>query len=184
MDSKQLIYPEHSTLWTWDSLAGHLHKTYMRGRYATLRIQCFKHFNCLVGLLDPNLYTFSYTRSRSNLLFTMILTISSRIFQPESHRPIRDHAEFLLGRALLACDSAVESIWAIICLYHWKDANDNRGYTLIGFALRLAASADWNMTRRSVSCHTEGLDEATELQVRQRRDKHRVWLAIGNIDRT
>ncbi|KAH7250865.1 hypothetical protein BKA59DRAFT_553522 [Fusarium tricinctum] len=143
-----------------------------------------KHFNCLVGLLDPNLYTFSYTRSRSNLLFTMILAISSRIFQPESHRRIRDHAEFLLGRVLLACDPAVENIWAIICLHHWKDANDMRGYTLIGFALRMAASADWNSTPRSASCHAEGLDESTELQVRQRRDVHRVWLALRNIDTT
>ncbi|KAF5635804.1 hypothetical protein F52700_5116 [Fusarium sp. NRRL 52700] len=141
----------------------------------------FKHFNCLVGLLDPNLYTFSYTRSRSSLLFTMILTISSRIFQPEPHRHIRDHAESLLGRALLACDSAIENIWAIICMYHWKDANDTRGYTLIGFALRMAASAEWNMTRRSVSYETH---ESGELQVRQRRDKDRVWLALGNIDRT
>ncbi|KAF4473607.1 hypothetical protein FAGAP_12947 [Fusarium agapanthi] len=141
----------------------------------------FKHFNCLVGLLDPNLYTFSYTRSRSSLLFTMILTISSRIFQPESHRHIRDHAESLLGRALLACDSAIENIWAIICMYHWKDANDSRGYTLIGFALRMAASAEWNMTHRSVSYETH---ESLELQVRQRRDKDRVWLALGNIDRT
>ncbi|KAH7216975.1 uncharacterized protein BKA55DRAFT_697682 [Fusarium redolens] len=143
----------------------------------------FKHFNCLVGLLDPNLYTFSYTRSRSSLLVTMILTISSRIFQPESHRPIRDHAEFLLGQALLACDSAIENIWAIICMYHWKDANDTRGYTLIGFALRMAASAEWNMTRRSVSYDAQGLQDS-ELQVRQRRDKDRVWLALGNIDRT
>ncbi|KAF5545957.1 hypothetical protein FMEXI_5873 [Fusarium mexicanum] len=141
----------------------------------------FKHFNCLVGLLDPNLYTFSYTRSRSSLLFTMILTISSRIFQPESHRHIRDHTESLLGRALLACDSAIENIWAIICMYHWKDANDTRGYTLIGFALRMAASAEWNMTRRSVSYETH---ESGELQVRQKRDKDRVWLALGNIDRT
>ncbi|KAF5962547.1 protein priB [Fusarium bulbicola] len=141
----------------------------------------FKHFNCLVGLLDPNLYTFSYTRSRSSLLFTIILTISSRIFQPESYRHIRDHAESLLGRALLACDSAIENIWAIICMYHWKDANDTRGYTLIGFALRMAASAEWNMTRRSVSYETH---ESGELQVRQRRDKDRVWLALGNIDRT
>ncbi|KAF4943644.1 hypothetical protein FGADI_13271 [Fusarium gaditjirri] len=143
----------------------------------------FKHFNCLVGLLDPSLYTFSYTRSRSSLLFTMILTISSRIFQPESHRHIRDHAESLLGRALLACDSAVENIWAIICMYHWKDASDTRGYTLIGFALRMAASAEWNTTRRSVSYDTHGLQEEGELQVRQRRDKDRVWLALGNIDR-
>ncbi|KAF5667501.1 hypothetical protein FDENT_12093 [Fusarium denticulatum] len=111
----------------------------------------------------------------------MLLTISSRIFQPESHRHIREHAESLLGRALLACDSAIENIWAIICLYHWKDANDTRGYTLIGFALRMAASAEWNMTRRSVSYETH---ESGELQVRQRRDKDRVWLALGNIDRT
>lgn len=112
----------------------------------------------------------------------MILTISARVFQPESHRSIRDHAEFLLGRVLLACDSAVENIWAIICLHHWKDANDTRGYTLIGFALRMAASADWNTTSRDASCQSEGLDESTELQVRQRRDEHRVWLALRNID--
>ncbi|KAJ9414106.1 hypothetical protein FOXG_20646 [Fusarium oxysporum f. sp. lycopersici 4287] len=144
----------------------------------------FKHFNCLVGLLDPILYTFSYTRNKSSLLLTMILTISSRIFQPESHKPIRDHAEVLLGQALLACDSAIENIWAIICMYHWKDANDTRGYTLIGFALRMAASAEWNMTRRSISYDIQGLQDLGQLQVRQRRDKDRVWLALGNIDRT
>ncbi|ENH62828.1 Protein priB [Fusarium oxysporum f. sp. cubense race 1] len=118
------------------------------------------------------------------LLLTMIITISSRIFQPESHKPIRDHAEVLLGQALLACDSAIENIWAIICMYHWKDANDTRGYTLIGFALRMAASAEWNMTRRSVSYDIQGLQDLGQLQVRQRRDKDRVWLALGNIDRT
>ncbi|KAH6962707.1 hypothetical protein DER45DRAFT_590643 [Fusarium avenaceum] len=100
----------------------------------------------------------------------MILTISSRIFQPESHGRIRDHAELLLGKVLLACDSAVENIWAIICLYHWKDANDTR------------ASADWNTTSRDASCYSEGIDESTELQVRQRRDEHRVWLALRDID--
>ncbi|KAF4442068.1 hypothetical protein FACUT_2291 [Fusarium acutatum] len=142
----------------------------------------FKHFNYLVGLLDPSLYTFSYTRSRSSLLFTMILTISSRIFQPESHKPIRDHGEFVLAQALLACDSAIENIWAIICMYHWKEAKDTRGYTLIGFALRMAASAEWNMTRRSVSYDTHGLQELGELQVRQRRDKDRAWMMLGNID--
>ncbi|KAM0205508.1 hypothetical protein ACHAPA_008864 [Fusarium lateritium] len=113
----------------------------------------------------------------------MILTISSRTFQPESHLPIRDHAEFLLGKALLECDSAVENIWAILCLYHWKDASDARGYTQIGFALRMAASAEWNMTQRGVSYETERLDDSTELQVRQKRDKHRIWLTLGNIDR-
>ncbi|SCN70853.1 unnamed protein product [Fusarium fujikuroi] len=143
----------------------------------------FKHFNGLVGLLDPSLYTFTYTRSRSSLLFTMILTISSRIFQPESHKPIRDHAEFLLGQALLACDSAIENIWAIICIYYWKDVKDTRGYTLIGFALRMVASAEWNMSHQSVAYDTHGLHEPGELQVRQSRDKDRVWVMLGNVDR-
>ncbi|KAG4291786.1 hypothetical protein FPRO06_13039 [Fusarium proliferatum] len=104
----------------------------------------------------------------------MILTISSRIFQPESHKPIRDHAEFLLGQALLACDSAIENIWAIICMYHWKDVNDIRGYILIGFALRMAASAVWNMSDQSVAYDTHGIEQSGELQVRQRRDKDRM----------
>lgn len=113
----------------------------------------------------------------------MILTISSRIFQPESHRKLHDHAELLLGRVLVACDSAVENIWAIICLYHWNDTDDTRGYTLIGFALRMASSAYWYNTPPSVSCHAEGLDASTVLQVRQRRDEQRLWLALRNIDK-
>ncbi|KAF9776889.1 hypothetical protein IL306_004859 [Fusarium sp. DS 682] len=48
----------------------------------------------------------------------------------------------------------------------------------------MAASAEWNMTRRSVSYDIQGLQDSGELQVRQRRDKHRVWLALGNTDRT
>lgn len=118
----------------------------------------------------------------------MILSISSRVFQPESHRRLREHAELLLGRVLLKCDSAVENIWAIICMYHWKDVNDTRGYTLIGFALRMAASAEWNMTRRSISLamkdRPQSQSSELELESRQGRDKERVWLALGNIDRT
>lgn len=145
----------------------------------------FKHFNCLVGLLDPHLYTFSYTRETSSLLFSTVLAISARVFQPESCKVIRQHSETLLGRVLLACDTAVENIWAIACMYHWKDVDDTRGYTLLGFALRMAASAEWNKTRGSFSSGDEPSSIAqTEVQVRQRRDKARVWLALGNLDRT
>ncbi|KAI5461585.1 hypothetical protein BGZ63DRAFT_508931 [Mariannaea sp. PMI_226] len=145
----------------------------------------FKYFNCLVGLLDPQLYTFSYTRETSNLLFSTILAISARVFQPESYKSIRKHSETLLGRTLLACDTAVENIWAIVCMYHWKDVDDTRGYTLVGFAMRMAASAQWNRIRGGFMHGNEisSIPE-TEVQVRQRRDKHRVWLALGNLDRT
>lgn len=139
-----------------------------------------------MGLLDPDLYTFSYTREASSLLFTVILSISSRVFRPDLHQALRRHVEMLLGKVLLACDSAVENIWAIVCMYYWKDVGDKRGYTLVGFALRMASSAEWNKTRRRVASHEEMNSQMleTELQVRQRRDKDRVWLSVGNIDRT
>ncbi|KAJ3469690.1 hypothetical protein MRS44_003755 [Fusarium solani] len=145
----------------------------------------FKHFNCLVGLLDPQLYTFSYTRGTSSLLFSIILAISARVFQPESYEPIQKHSEILLGRALVACDIAIENIWAILCMYHWKDVDDTRGYTLLGFATRMAASAQWNKFGESMAPGNEPLVMAqTEAQVRQRRDKERIWLVLGNVDRT
>ncbi|WAO88918.1 Zn(2)-C6 fungal-type domain-containing protein [Fusarium falciforme] len=128
----------------------------------------FKHFNCLVGLLDPQLYTFSYTRGTSSLLFSIILAISARVFQPESYELIQKHSEILLGRALVACDIAIENIWAIL----W-------------FATRMAASAQWNKFEESMAPGNEPLAMAqTEAQVRQRRDKERIWLALGNLDRT
>ncbi|KAK2488385.1 hypothetical protein H9L39_02312 [Fusarium oxysporum f. sp. albedinis] len=145
----------------------------------------FKHFNDLVGLLDPQLYTFSYTRQKSSLLFGMILRISSKVFQPVSYTKIRSHTERLLSQALVSCDSAIETVWAIICLYHWKDVNDTRGYSLIGFALRLAASARWNKLRNNIP-DEEGSHHITktEVEVRQRRDEARIWLALENLDRT
>ncbi|KAM5361724.1 hypothetical protein ACJA88_014350 [Fusarium oxysporum] len=145
----------------------------------------FKHFNDLVGLLDPQLYTFSYTRQKSSLLFGMILRISSKVFQPVSYTKIRSHTERLLSQALVSCDSAIETVWAIICLYHWKDVNDTRGYSLIGFALRLAASARWNKLRNNIPDEEELHHiTKTEVEVRQQRDEARIWLALENLDRT
>ncbi|KAH7207778.1 uncharacterized protein BKA55DRAFT_547019 [Fusarium redolens] len=87
--------------------------------------------------------------------------------------------------ALVSCDSAIETVWAIICLYHWKDVNDTRGYSLIGFALRLAASAQWNKPQNHISDEEESHHVTkTEVEVRQRRDEARIWLALENLDRT
>ncbi|KAG8672136.1 hypothetical protein FPOAC1_005397 [Fusarium poae] len=136
----------------------------------------FEHFNSLVELLDPKLYSFTYTRSRSSLLFTMLLSIASSIFQPQSNKAIKAHSEALLGRALLTCHSTIENVWAIICMYYWKDANDKRGETLIGFASRMASYAEWNTTHRDTAGGGQPLDLG-EIKLRQERDRQRV-LAI------
>ncbi|QPC70491.1 hypothetical protein HYE68_001243 [Fusarium pseudograminearum] len=104
------------------------------------------------------------------------------IFQPQSHKTIRDHSEALLGRALLQCDSAIENIWAIICMYHWKDKNDKRGAILIGFASQMAAYAEWNTMHQNTPGRGQTLD-SSELQPRQERDRKRVLTILHNTGR-
>jgi hypothetical protein len=147
-----------------------------------------KHFNTLAGFLDPMLYTFSYTREASNLLFTACLSIAATVFRPELYRSLKDHQEMLLGKALLACDAAVENVWTMALLSYWKDVGDRRGYNLVGFAIQLAKSAEWNKMRRPMSLSqvekSVPTREQMEVHVRQRRDKHLAWLLLGALDRT
>lgn len=149
----------------------------------------FSHFEYNVGFLDPALYTFDYTRQRSSFLFAVLLSVSARVFRPDLSAALRKHAEFLLGKILLACDADIENIWAIVCMYYWKELGDKRGYTLVGYAMRLAASSDWHGGRRSAYT---GYDETTmrrrtrltETEARKLRDQDRVWLYLGSLDRT
>jgi hypothetical protein len=150
------------------------------------RSSFIKHFNYLVGALDPQLFTFQYTRATSPFLLTVVLCISSRVFRPELYHPLREHAETLLGKVLLACDSAIENIWAIICIYYWKDVRDKRGYNLVGFALRMASSAGWHKDwERAFTVRQAGLNEnENELETRRRRDRERACMVLGNLDRS
>jgi hypothetical protein len=115
-----------------------------------------------------------------------VLAIASRVFRPELHQVLHSHAQSLLGRALLECESSIETIWALVCLYYWKDVGDRRGYNLVGFALRMAGSAEWNKFGLSTFENlTLGSNrQKSEIEARQRRDADRVWLVLGNLDRS
>lgn len=142
----------------------------------------FTHFEYNVGFLDPELYTYDYVQRSSSFLFTTLLSISARLFRPDLYPPLRAHAEGLLGRVLLSCDADIENIWAIVCMYYWKEIADKRGYTMVGFAMRLATSSSWNASRRE---NTEQQDpRQTETQSRKHRDQDRVWLYLSSLDRT
>ncbi|KAB5557922.1 hypothetical protein GE09DRAFT_1058016 [Coniochaeta sp. 2T2.1] len=147
-----------------------------------------KNFNLLAAYLDPDLYTFNYTREASNLLFTACLAIAATVFRPELYRSLKEHQEMLLGKALLACDASVETVWTLCLLNYWKDVGDRRGYNLVGFAIQLAKSAEWNKTRRPRSLSQTEKNVPTrremEVHVRQRRDKDLAWLLLGALDRT
>ncbi|KAL6910031.1 hypothetical protein GGI43DRAFT_46 [Trichoderma evansii] len=141
----------------------------------------FRHFEYNVGFLDPNLYTFSYIRSSSSFLFTTLLSISARIFRRDLYPPLKDHGELLLGRVLASCHDAVENIWAIICMHYWKEAGDERGYTLIDFAMRLAALKKEDLYRPQE--HQLPESESEKLQYRQLRDQERLSMNLSSLDR-
>lgn len=142
----------------------------------------FTHFEYNIGFLDPALYTFDYIQRSSNFLFTTLLTISARVFRPDLYESLRAHAEILLGSVLLSCDTGIENVWAIICMFYWKEITDKRGYTMIGFAMRLAVSSGWNASKKQHQAqHCAFL---TEQQFRKHRDRERIWLHLSSLDRT
>lgn len=143
----------------------------------------FKHFE--YRYLDPELYTFDFIREASSFLFTTLLSIASRAFQPDLYPAVRQHAENLMGRVLLSCDATIGNIWAIICIYYWKELGDKRGYTfLVGFAMRLAESLGWKGAHWERRAKDTCQIQLAERQVRQRRDQERIWLYLRSIDRT
>jgi hypothetical protein len=146
----------------------------------------FTHFEYNVGFLDPELYTFNYVRESSAFLFTTLLSISAGVFQPALYRELRSHAESLLGRVLVTCDAKLQNIWAIVCMYYWKELDDKRGYTLIGFAMRLATSSEWNASGRDPPYRQslKASSATNETIARKRRDQDRAWLYLGSLNRT
>jgi hypothetical protein len=149
----------------------------------------FRYFESHVGYLDPMLYTFDYTRRKSSFLFTVLMSISARVFRPDIAPTLRNHAESLLGKVLLSCEADIENAWAITLMYYWKELGDKRGYTLIGFAMRLAAASDWHGGRRcAYTGFNETIDsdkkELTEMEARELRNQDRVWLCLNSVDRT
>lgn len=147
----------------------------------------FEHFECRLGLLDPQIYNFQHIRETSLLLFTVLLSISGQVFEKNRYLALRDHSELLLGKALLSCDTDIGNIWAIVCLHHWKEWTSQRGYTLCGFAVQLATSSEWHLERRRRQ-HTlvkqgEGQHVASWKQLRQDRDQDRLWLYLDGMDK-
>lgn len=147
----------------------------------------FERFECRLGLLDPQIYTFQHIRETSLLLFTVLLSISGQAFGKSQYLALRDHSELLLGKVLLSCDTEIGNIWAIICMYHWKEWTSQRGYTLCGFAVQLASSSEWHLERRRRQ-HTlikqdEDQHATSGRKLRQDRDQDRLWLYLDGMDK-
>ncbi|BGP25349.1 hypothetical protein JCM10295v2_004273 [Rhodotorula toruloides] len=98
----------------------------------------FMHLNPMTSLLDPELHTAAFCRSRSAILFTAILTVSAKVCLPVLHEPALKYAKVLLGQAFEAGTNNLELVQALATLVFWQDPTDDSGARKLAYAVRCA----------------------------------------------
>ncbi|KAF5000828.1 hypothetical protein FGRMN_1436 [Fusarium graminum] len=138
-----------------------------------------KRLNPLICVMDPELHTFSYVRERSSFLLTVILTAASKAFNPPLHPELFKHSEKLFLDSFARNAKSTEVIQAIMLNTYWKQPDDTRSWSTIGYAIRLGMELGWHKS----SIDNDARHMASELERRQRRDVERTWFVLFVYDR-
>jgi hypothetical protein len=138
----------------------------------------FLRLNPFVNLFDPALHSVAYVRSKCPLLFTTLIMAGAKFFRPEIYRECQKLANDLAVRAFAEQWKRVEVVQAFACLTYWKEPDDNRTWTYIGYAARMAIELGLN---RYVSRPSPN---ETERQMRERRNRERTYLVLWVHDRS
>ncbi|KAJ9479020.1 Zn(2)-C6 fungal-type domain-containing protein [Pseudozyma hubeiensis] len=88
--------------------------------------------NPIVSLLEPSLHTVHYTREQSPVLFSTILSVSSRFFRPELHPQCQASAAAILKFAASRQLCSIDHVQALIVSAIWATPSDAaRSETLV-----------------------------------------------------
>lgn len=138
----------------------------------------FLRLNPFINLFDPSLHTVSYIRSRCPFLFTTIIMACCKFFQPDLYITVQKVAHEFAVKAFAEAWKRVEVVQAFACLTYWKEPDDTRTWTYIGYACRMAVELGLNryVGRRPT--------EETEFQMRERRNRERTYLVLFVHDRS
>ncbi|KAI1620125.1 hypothetical protein EDD37DRAFT_674996 [Exophiala viscosa] len=134
-----------------------------------------KSFNPFICVLDPALYTFRHVRERSSFLLTVMLAASSKVYNPALHPEIHKYSEQLLNGAFAQGAKSPEVIQAILLSTYWKQPEDTRSWSLIGYTIRLCMELGWHKFKPNSDADDSA---ASELVVRQRRNVERTWMSL------
>lgn len=93
----------------------------------------FLRLNPFINLFDPALHSVHYVRSRCPLLFTTLIMAGAKFFKPELYRPCQKLANDLSIRAFAEGWKSVEVVQAFACLVYWREPDDTRTWTYIGY---------------------------------------------------
>ncbi|KAL5639031.1 hypothetical protein ACGC1H_003416 [Rhizoctonia solani] len=129
----------------------------------------FAHLNSIIGLLDPRLHTAPYVRRRSTVLYTTIISVSSKFFLPRVHQRCHALSQSLIGRALASDMCNIEYIQALSLSTFYKDADDASSWRKVGLAIRMAYELNLHEFR------TQPLP-TEELEARKQLNRERTWI--------
>ncbi|KAJ7109106.1 fungal-specific transcription factor domain-containing protein [Mycena epipterygia] len=138
----------------------------------------FLRLNPFINLFDPALHSVHYVRSKCPFLFTTLIMAGCKFFKPEVFKPCQKLAHEFAVRAFAEAWKRVEVVQAFACLTYWKDPDDNRTWTYIGYACRMAVELGLNRYYASPP------PNETEFQRLERRNRERTYLVLFIHDRS
>lgn len=138
----------------------------------------FIRLNPFINLFDPALHTVAYVRSHCPFLFTALVMACCKFFKPQLYVKVLRLAHEFAVRAFAENWSRVEVVQAFACMIYWKEPDDTRVWTYIGYACRMAVELSLN---RYVGKPPQG---ETVLQRRERRNRERTYLVLFVHDRS
>ncbi|KAH8896907.1 hypothetical protein GQ53DRAFT_638910, partial [Thozetella sp. PMI_491] len=140
------------------------------------------NLNPFICVLDPSLHTFQYVRERSSFLLTVLLAAAAKAFNPALHSDLRKYSEKLLVDSFARGTKSPEVIQAILLNTYWKEPDDTRSWSFIGYAIRLCMELGWH--KLAQDREEDDVGATPEFQVRQRRNLERTWLVLFVYDRS
>jgi hypothetical protein len=156
----------------------------------------FLRLNPFINLFDPALHSVNYVRTKCRFLFTTLLMAGAKFFKPECYRACQNLANEHAVRGFLEGWKSVEVVQAFACMTYWKEPEDTRTWTYIGYvwfilffpflsrltsflkACRMAVELGLN------KCVQQRNQRETEYQLRERRNRERTYLVLFVHDRS
>ncbi|KAL6898502.1 hypothetical protein GGI43DRAFT_407831 [Trichoderma evansii] len=136
--------------------------------------------NPYISQLDPHLHTFDYVR-KSSFLFTAVLAMSAKTFNPVVYNALYDHAQDLYTESFRNGTKSTEIVQAILILTYWKQPQDTRAWTSIGYAIRMCMDMGWHKLTAYSAASRTNVDETRRREVR---NVERTWLVLFVYDRS
>ncbi|KAH6886902.1 hypothetical protein B0T10DRAFT_76029 [Thelonectria olida] len=137
--------------------------------------------NPYISQLDPVLHTFSHVRHKSAFLLSATLAVAAKAFNPALYDRLHEHAHDLFTSGFRHGTKSTETAQAILILTYWKEPQDTRAWTSLGYVIRMCIDLGWhNLAPASPNT----LAAMSEAERREARNVERTWYVLFVYDRS